>query len=314
MRIHRVGRTLWIEAPCKLNLFLEVIGKRPDGYHDLETIMIAVDLCDLLAFEATPRNLSLTVRTAASHDRRLACSIPADSNNIVCRALERLKQELKIEAGMSIELFKRIPAEAGLGGGSSDAAAALIAGCFLWKGFVDHQLVHEIASSLGSDINFFLESHRQSSWLARCTGRGERVEPLILRGPLHFAIVQPPEGCSTVAVFRQFRLKGEKSDSRALASVLMKGNLSQLGSSLHNGLEEAASRESYWIERTRERFRTESVLGDQLSGSGSARFALCANRRSALAVSKRTGATMSFSAAASSWHTPSIEAQLRALR
>ncbi len=313
MRIQKFDSGLKVLAPAKINLFLELVGKRPDGYHDLETVMLAVDLCDELRIEPHPKEILVEVITPIHGRTSSIWNIPSGRDNLVFRALELLRQELGIRDGLRVQLFKRIPAQAGMGGGSSDVAAALVAGCWMWTKRLEWNLVRSIASRLGSDINFFLESHLGSSWLAFCTGRGEIVRPKPLLERLHFAIVQPPKGCSTVAVFRQIRLKSEKRDSSVVLRALGLGNLSQLGGSLYNGLEEAASLESDWIGRSRDYFLTESVQGHLLSGSGSARFALCSSRRTALTVSKRVGARLSFAVAASSWHTPPIEAQLRAL-
>jgi 4-diphosphocytidyl-2-C-methyl-D-erythritol kinase len=166
---------LEILAPAKLNLGLEVIGRRDDGFHEIATIFVAIDLYDRLTL--TP-----------SDDLELTCDDDAlaGSANLAYRALHVLREEINHPDGARIELSKRIPAAAGLGGGSSDAAAALIGGRDLWGSDVSDDRLHEIAARLGSDVPFFL---RGGCAVGR--GRGELLEPLPLPEGLWFVVVVP---------------------------------------------------------------------------------------------------------------------------
>ena len=164
-----------ISAPAKLNLGLEVIGRRPDGYHDLVTIYQAIDLSDDLAL--TPSlNLSLT------------CDDPALANasNLALAALVRLHDRAEMGQGAHAHLEKRIPVAAGLGGASSDAAAALVAGRQLWQAAASEEALAEIALSLGSDVPFFLRGGT-----ALATGRGECLERLPAPSNAWFVVVSP---------------------------------------------------------------------------------------------------------------------------
>ena len=178
-----------VTVPCKVNLFLEVLGKRNDGFHSLDTVMMAVSLVDEL--EITPRKddlLELFIEFPDGSGQPLdgddlAWRIPADQSNLIVRALDLLRVTLnqtfsvgKKCSGASVRLIKRIPAMSGLGGGSADAAAALILGLLLWGTNDDFGKAVMIASELGSDVNFFLEGQRDGFWLARCTGKGEAIE------------------------------------------------------------------------------------------------------------------------------------------
>src|SRR3954469_7342886 len=150
-------------APAKLNLFLEVLGRRPDGYHEVETLMVAVDLFDRLTFRESP-----------SGEITLRCDdpgLPTGSENLAVRAAERLRDESGRRLGAHIDLHKSIPAGAGLAGGSSDAAAALAGLDRLWDLKTRPDRLATLASGLGSDVPFFLKAGA-----AICRGRGERVE------------------------------------------------------------------------------------------------------------------------------------------
>ena len=171
----RNKQALQITAPAKLNLGLEVIGRRSDGYHDLATIFLAVDLCD-----------RLTLTPAA--DLGLTCSDPAlqHDDNLILRALHTLREETGAQQGARIDLQKRIPRAAGLGGASTDAAAALLAARDLWRlGLPDERLA-AIGARLGSDVPFFLRGG-----CAAGRGRGDVLEPLPVPRDVWFVIVAP---------------------------------------------------------------------------------------------------------------------------
>ncbi|MHC4339573.1 MAG: 4-(cytidine 5'-diphospho)-2-C-methyl-D-erythritol kinase, partial [Planctomycetota bacterium] len=148
---------LELEAPAKLNLCLEVLGRRPDGYHEIDSVFAAIDLCDTVRLERSDA-IRLTVHGEAA---------PEDDTNLAWRAAEALG------VGASISLEKRIPAGAGLGGGSSDAAAVLLGLDRLYGLGTGRERLLEIALGLGADVPFFL-----TGGTARCRGVGERVEPL----------------------------------------------------------------------------------------------------------------------------------------
>ena len=188
---------LTISSPAKLNVFLEVSGKRPDDYHELETVMLRTSLADQLTIRRTDSE-SLTLRFSDATPESMRVGIPLDGQNLILRAAEAVRKRVGSSSGAEFILHKRIPPESGLAGGSGNAAAALLGCRQLWKETLPDAELHEIAATLGSDINFLLSGHRA----AVCRGRGEIVEPIALNRRLYFVAVRPRRGNSTAEVFR----------------------------------------------------------------------------------------------------------------
>ena len=181
-----------ISAPAKLNLTLEVVRRRDDGFHELRSVFLALDLVDTITVEGSP-SISLS------------CSDPdlETPENLVWRAAEALRKAAGLRTGALLTLVKRIPVAAGLGGGSSDAASTLLALNTLWNLGYPRARLQEIGAALGSDIPFFLGT----SPLALVTGRGEFLEPLQFPphlGSARFVLVKPPVGISAGAVYRAY--------------------------------------------------------------------------------------------------------------
>jgi 4-diphosphocytidyl-2-C-methyl-D-erythritol kinase len=155
-----------VRAPAKINLHLEVLGLRPDGYHELAMVMQSIDLADTLVLRASA---DAAVRLRCDHS-----DLPTDGTNLIVRAAELLRSRVGLpELGVEITLHKRIPIGAGLAGGSSDGAAALVGLDALWGLGLGTERLHALAAALGSDMPFCLEGGTQL-----CFGRGERLEPL----------------------------------------------------------------------------------------------------------------------------------------
>ena len=332
--------SLRARVPCKINLFLEVLGKRPDGYHDLDTVMMAVSLCDDLEIHPRP-DTEIRLQVDLSETQRLqdgsidgqgstwpgdnAWKIPSDATNLVCKGLEALRQCLGIDQGADVLLRKRIPSQAGLGGGSADAAAALVLGSLLWTGRWEPTIACEVASRLGSDLNFFLEGHNGVSYVARCGGRGERVQPIASKLKLWFVLAHPPQGCDTGAIFRKLKETDQracnapgselsKRSPESLMSFLSAGDAVGIGAELYNCLEKPAASSNEWIERTASRFDRYNPLGHCLSGSGSARFCLCRTSEEAEKIASELRSFRDMRVyTASTWLSPSIPAQTERL-
>jgi 4-diphosphocytidyl-2-C-methyl-D-erythritol kinase len=280
MHVHRASPVVTVFTPAKLNLFLEVLGKRADGFHEIETLMVPVGLCDTLALEPTPSGaiegdchwrLPASARGASP-----AAKLPSADENLAVRAARMLRAASGVTAGTTIRLVKRIPLEAGLAGGSSDAAAALVAANIAWQLNWPIERLATIAAELGSDVPFFLQGRP-----AVCRGRGERIEPQEKLAPLSFVIVHPPAGLSTAAVYRECRPSEAPRSSAALLDAWRRGRTADVGRFLFNRLEEAAARISPWIERLRNEFKKLDFLGHQMTGSGSGYFGLCRHARHA---------------------------------
>jgi 4-diphosphocytidyl-2-C-methyl-D-erythritol kinase len=286
MYVHRSGSELVVEAPAKLNLFFEVLARRADGYHEVETLMCPIDLYDTLYFgEGPSKQLELTcqrVLGASGLTGSASAVLPAGRENLVLRAVELLRHEAGVGLGARLRLVKRIPIAAGLGGGSSDAAAALVAANEVWGLGHSPQELAQFAAQLGSDVPFFLVGGA-----AICRGRGERVEPLAVAGGLHFVVVYPPEGLSTAAVYDACQPADHPRTVAPLLDALGQGDLRQTGRLLWNRLQPAAETLSAWIGRLLRAFAEEDCLGHAMSGSGTSCFGLCRHARHARRVAKR---------------------------
>lgn len=272
-------------APAKLNLFLELLGRRDDGFHELETLMVPIRLADTVSFlpvkpgDGQEACILLDVRVCRPIGGPTQTDdIPAGSDNLVVRSLELLRQRSGCELGARVELVKRVPAAAGLGGGSSDAATALRLANRGWGINWTADRLAEVAGEIGSDVPFFL-----ASGAAICRGRGERVERLPAMRSMHFVVIKPPEGLSTGAVYGAHAATAEPSPSRSviqgrmkeLVSQLVNGRRCDVGDWMQNRLQKAASSLSPWVDTIRMVFDQLGFLGHQLSGSGSAYFGVC---------------------------------------
>jgi 4-diphosphocytidyl-2-C-methyl-D-erythritol kinase len=306
MLLRQVGPTLVVHTPAKLNLFLEILGKRTDGYHELETLMVTVGQYDTLRF--TEENFSERPSSSAawrsdSTDAnspviRLACRwagsahcspgpLPTGADNLVVRAAQLLRDVTGTRRGVDIELTKRIPLAAGLAGGSSDCAATLMALNRLWElGLSDRRLL-ELAAQLGSDVAFFL----MKTPAAVCRGRGELIEPLARPMRLHFVITKPASGLSTAAVFRQCRAAAEPRSVRPLIEALYAGRLSLAASRLHNALQPPAEELNADVIRLRRLFDRLPFIGHQMSGSGTSYFGICSQREQAESLAAQVRST-----------------------
>lgn len=262
MLLRRFGPVVRVWAPAKVNLFLEVLGRRPDGYHELATLMVAVSLYDTLEFTERPPGAV-----------RLACDQPALSSgpdNLVCRAAEAVRRRAGVPNGVDIRLRKRIPLAAGLAGGSSDAAATLAGLNALWRlGWGQNELA-EVGAELGSDVPFFFST--PAAW---CTGRGERVEPIALGRPLDFVLVCPPVGLSTAQVFGRVTVPSPPVSGDGVRRAAEAGDVEALGRLLHNRLQGPAEGLRPAVKEAHARLAALGPAGVLMSGSGSTVFALC---------------------------------------
>lgn len=263
MIVRRENDRLLVDAPAKVNLHLEVLGKRPDGYHELETLMVTVSLYDTLTIKPVPEG---TV---------LSCSDPnlaMGTDNLVTRAVELARREGGCDQGLSVELTKRIPAAAGLAGGSSDAAATLAGLSLLWDLNWSRDRMAELGAQLGSDVPFFFHAPA-----AIAKGRGERLTPVLLGTRLHLVLVCPDEGLSTARIFADLNPPTEPKSIRPIVEALEDGQLSRLGALLFNRLEEVAVRHSPAVRELAQEAPNWDCAGSVMSGSGSAYLALCSS-------------------------------------
>lgn len=265
-------RTLWLQARAKLNLSLRVVGRRADGYHLLDTVFHTVALHDDLRLRLAERECELEV---SADDP--ASLVPAGPDNLVVRALSRLASAVGYRGGFVAHLHKRIPHGGGLGGGSSDAAAALRLANELLARPLDEGRLAAVAVGLGADVPFFLRGGSQ-----RGRGIGDELEPVAI-APLHFVLVVPPFGCPTADVYKSFATlwkSGAVADTVRLIEVPVTTE-ALLRTGFPNDLQLAAERVRPELGALRLRVGQLAGMPVAMTGSGSTLFVPCPSEREA---------------------------------
>jgi 4-diphosphocytidyl-2-C-methyl-D-erythritol kinase len=277
MLIRNEESIIEIWCPAKLNLYLEVKGKRPDGYHEIETVMQTVSIYDRLVIRRAPSGEQLT------------CSDPAilcGAENTVMRAAAEMRAATGARDGVKIHLEKNIPPGAGLAGGSSDAAGMIAGLNILWQAGLSEERLAEIGAAIGSDVPFFF-----ASGTALCKGRGEIVARLPAGRPLSFVVLWPGFEISTRDVYSllSLRLTDQAVNGRIFALVqqlaraepepgTVAGAIAPL---LFNRLEEPAIAAYAKLQNVKRLMAGEGILGPTMTGSGSAFFGLCERKEAA---------------------------------
>jgi 4-diphosphocytidyl-2-C-methyl-D-erythritol kinase len=266
--------TITAEAPAKLNLHLEVLGRRADGYHDLRTVFQAIDLSD-----------TVSVRSGDVPGFRLAIEgpepVPAGPENLVLRAAGALAARLGESRGAEIRLVKRIPAGTGLGGGSSDAAATLLALEALWGRTLDPADRAGLALDLGSDVPFFLRGGT-----ALGEGRGERLSPFPAPPPAGWLLVVPDFRIATADAYRALegRLTAPGAPPRMLKTACERGGFESFVENIGNDLEAGVVRIQPRLARMKQELRSRGAAYAGITGSGSALFAVFRSPAEAMGV------------------------------
>jgi 4-diphosphocytidyl-2-C-methyl-D-erythritol kinase len=257
-----------VRAYAKINIGLHVLGKRSDGYHNIETLFRLIDLYDELQF------LMADEGTAFSSDHPL---LPNDNTNLCLRAVHLLRDVTGIHSGVEITLKKRIPLGAGLGGGSSDAAAVLKGLTKLWALDISTTELQTISATLGSDVPFFF-----SSQTAYATGRGERLEPCSARIPYWILTVTPDIHVSTAWAYAHVK-PSSGSDRPDLRELLLSSadNPAELRKRLRNDFEEPVFTEFPEIAGVKEILLKQGADVALMSGSGSSVFGFFSSERTA---------------------------------
>ena len=259
------------QSPCKVNLLLNILGKRADGFHELETVMQPVNICDAMSFERAGSGLQLT----CSHPE-----LPVDAKNLVHRAATAFLAAAKITDGVRIHLQKNLPLAGGIGGGSANAAVTFTALNELFGGPLPPAKLHELAAALGSDVPFFLYDKP-----ALATGRGEKVETLdsfpALRGKAFF-LVHPGFGISTPWSYQNLArfpgaLNGKAGRARELVAKLRGNDLLAAADDIYNSLEAPAFDKFPVLSLYKEFLRENGAQVSLMSGSGSTTFAITEN-------------------------------------
>lgn len=259
---------LSIQARAKINWTLDVVGTLPNGYHDLDMLMQSVTLCDRLTIEDA-LECTLSVRMQGGY-------VPADGSNLVLRAARALQEATGETRGARMTLRKYIPVAAGMGGGSSDAAAALKGLNLLWGLGLPDERLEEIGLTIGADVPFCIRGGLQ-----RAQGVGERLTPLPLKRPLYLVAFQPCRGLSTKEVFAVLHEEGidpaDRPDNDAAQRALATGDVRLLGRSMGNVLEPVSRRLRPQLDEAIRAIEASGALGARMTGSGSAVFGVYAH-------------------------------------
>ena len=275
-----------LSSPAKLNLFLKVCGKRPDGYHEIVTVFERIDLADRISFWPTTDR---AIRIRCDHNQ-----VPVGSRNLVFKAAQLLREECGIRQGARIKIEKKIPVAAGLAGGSSNAATALIGLNKIWNLRLENAKLIALARKIGSDVPFFLND---TSW-ALGTGRGDRIKKLDIKARFWHILVVPKVKMYSWKVYQALQsqlISAQNQKSRGLHSPdrggtnvltkindnanilihkLKKDNVLDVGFELSNDLETEIFRLYPPLRKLKERLKSLNTKGVMVSGSGPCVFGL----------------------------------------
>jgi len=260
-----------VRAPAKVNLFLEVVRRRPDGYHDILTVFLKIGLYDTLYLQRVASGITVV----CDHP-----DVPADERNIVWQAAQRLQQEIGTTQGVRIRITKRIPVGAGLGGGSSDAAALLRHLPRLWGAKIPETTLVRLAAGLGADVPFFLLP--ETAAVGR--GRGDVLQPIDVRGHIWLVVVDPGIFVSTREVYQGLGecLTKRRNDVRILIRALKDADAAGLSPYLFNRLEQVVFERHPQVRTLKETLAARGARAVLMSGSGSIVFGVAADRSEAV--------------------------------
>lgn len=265
--------SITVPSYAKVNLFLEVLARRPDGYHEIETLMQEISLHDTLTFTRIPRGIRLECDDPA---------LPRGRSNLVWQAASLLKRRCRVNGGARIKIEKRIPLGGGLGGGSSNAAATLRALNSLWNLGLRIDEMEFLGAQLGSDVPFFVRGGA-----AICRGRGEVVIPVRLLERYWYVLVLPGLAVPTRQVYAGIALTLHRRRATLQTGVLCEKTAGERALPLFNRLETPAFRLHPALRRLKKAVAEACPGGALMSGSGSSLFAICRSRKEAQSVKRR---------------------------
>jgi len=283
-----------LTAPAKINLYLEILGDRSDGYHELVMILQSIELAD-----------QIDIRSLSTDDIRVSCNhpqVPQDETNLAYKAAklmtERFPDVFAQFGGVEITINKQIPVAAGLAGGSTDAAAVLVGIDMMWQLGLTHPELQELAQQLGSDVPFCI-----AGGTALATGRGEQLSPLPDLDSLYVVLGKYRSiAVSTPWAYKTYRSefgdsyirKTEDLESRAaqvhsgpMVKAIANKDGSEIGQLLHNDLEKVVLPAYPQVSQLRDTFQNSGALGVMMSGSGPTVFALCESQAQAQEIEQQ---------------------------
>ncbi len=273
--------TLTLNSYAKLNLYLEVLNKRKDNYHNIKTIFERIDLADKIILKSRrDKEIKVTCNVTA---------VPRDNTNLAWRSAKLLQDSFNIDKGVDIKIIKRIPVGSGLGGGSSNAASVLLGLNKLWKLNLAQNKLAGLAGKLGCDVPFFI----YNSPFALGEARGDKIKPLkaLYSVRLWHILVVPNIEVSTASIykrwdkyFKTFKLTVPRYNVNIMNLALKKGNFPLIGDALFNSLEPVTAALYPQIDAIKERLIQLGVKSILMSGSGPAVFGIVSSRKEALSL------------------------------
>jgi 4-diphosphocytidyl-2-C-methyl-D-erythritol kinase len=272
---------LRVRTHAKLNLFLRIAGRRPDGYHELESIFHGIELADDIEFIPTStESLEVEMRL----DESLQGELPVARENLVGKSVQALLDQGGRNPGIKIKILKRIPIAAGLGGGSGNAAGALVAVSEMWEMGLEKNALLKAAASVGSDVPYCI-----SGGTVLAMQRGEQLTPLPAPDKLWFVIGISFRPLLTKEVYDQWDAleTATGASSAPMTLALGGGDLAEIASYLHNDLEPAAFKLRPGLERQKERLLAAGALGASITGSGPTLFGLARDEEHARMVAAK---------------------------
>lgn len=253
---------VYVKAPAKINLALDVIRKREDGYHEVKMVMTTIDLADRLELQEVPGSV-IQLSTSSSY-------LPEDDRNLAYKAAKLLKERFHINKGVSIYIDKKIPVAAGLAGGSSDAAAVLKGLNQLWRLGLSRNELANLGAEIGSDVSFCVYGGT-----AVATGRGEVLKPIASPPPCWVVLAKPSVGVSTKETYTQLDLKhAQHPDVDAVVNAIEENKYDVLCQGLGNIFEEQTARKVPQVAQIKEKMKEAGADGVLMSGSGPTVFGL----------------------------------------
>lgn len=285
----RAGSVITVEARAKINLTLEILGRRPDGYHELRSIVMPISLSDTISLTSTYAQTAMTVTPGPGVDLTKIGSV---DKNLAVRAARLVQSRFRVGAGARIHIHKRIPIGGGLGGGSADAAAVIIGLNTLWGLGCSRKELISLGAELGSDIPALIHGGA-----VLMEGRGERVRGLLEDAPatahagFWVVVANPGIMCSTPEVFRKWRggLTASPLLLHNMTSFIRTSDVAAAAAALHNGLQTAVYESYPGVAQTAARLHEAGCLGVLLSGSGASVFGLARDEGHGEEISRRLG-------------------------
>ena len=288
-------KKLILDAPAKINLYLKILGKRPDGYHQVETIIQAIDLCDRLILEQTKKGIKLSSNNNI---------LPLSADNLVYKAAELLIRTLNIKKGIHVFIEKNIPIAAGLGGGSSDAASAILGLNQLWDLNLNQAKLIDFAKKIGTDVPFFISGYQT----ALGTGRGDELLPIETKMRQWYCLVVPSKSLFSRKIYGEVGQKDlnpalsackgtlrtgksgvnltfSSADVKMLTRALTEGYKGKVEKFLYNGLAKIVIKLAPEVDEIIQLMKSAGLKGF-VSGSGPAVYTLAPNRKEATRIAK----------------------------